>query len=168
MKGAMRLFLKLLDSETVRLFVWPFYLVLLAFGVFAEVYLNKDNALSVAMGPSHYNLWVWTQITATLAVMIGLAMRHGGKPVAEMSDRLLWVDWMGLFMQLGGHICMFWVLLDFEIYTGGTIDWRSDVIRIYAVFALAAYVLGCLFLAAQVGRKIWHGEKLHRRTRYLE
>jgi hypothetical protein len=160
MKGAIRRFWKLLDSETVRLFVWPFYMGLFAFGVYAECWLNPVNALSAAMGSGHYELWVWTQITATLAVMIGLAVRHGGKPVAEMSSRLLWVDWMGLILQIGGHICMFWVLLDFEIYATRTINWTHDVVRIYAVFALAPYVLGCLFLALQVGRKIWHGEKL--------
>lgn len=162
-----RKFLRMLDSESVRLYVWPFYLGLLAFGAYALSWLDADTALGNSMGHFHYSLWVWTTIFGTVTTLFGLALRHGGRPVAEMNAPLLFVDWLGLMLQLGGHLCVFWVLLDFEIYAARTINWRHDAIRIFAVFALSPYVIGCMFLAMQVARKLWHGEKLHRITREL-
>jgi hypothetical protein len=165
LRRAVSRFWELLDSETVRLFVWPFYLALLAFGVYAVLWLNPINALSGSMGVFHYKLWVFAQIVGTGTVLSGLVMRHGGKSLTQMTTPLLFFDWMGLVFQMFGHLCMFWVLLDFEIYAARTIVWGQDVLRIYAIFALCPYVLGCVFLALQVWRKIWHGEQLHRLTR---
>lgn len=155
----------MLDSETVRLFVWPYYMALFAFAVVAEALVPPVNILSKAMGVTHYTLWVWVMFIGTLSVMFGLLLRHGGKPVEKMNTPLLFADWMGLCLQTGGHLCMFWVLLDFEIYAARSITWWEDVIRIFAVFAISPYVVGCVFLALQVARKLWYGEKLHRITR---
>lgn len=166
-KRALRWFNEQVDSETVRLFIWPYYAGLLAFDLLAMAFIPDDNALSRQMGGPHYRFWLWVMLTGIAAVLIGLLLRHGGKPTKDMTTKLLAADWMGLSLQVGGHLCMFWVLLDFEIEVFHLITWWTDVVRIFAWCALWPYVLGCLFLTYGVVRKIMHGERLHQRTKNL-
>lgn len=154
-------FWELLDSETVRLFVWPYYIELLVWGVYATVVAQPISIVEPVMGHAFYNFWVWTQIPATLFVLLGLTMRHGGKPVAEMGPVLLFRDWLGLWLQLGGHVCMGLMLAAYEYSGIRGAYWGQGA---FSLFLVPAYVLGCLFLALQTGRKLWHGEQLHRDT----
>lgn len=166
-KRAVRWFNKQVDTETVRLFIWPYYFGLLSFDLLAMAFIPLDNPLSRQMGISHYQLWLVVMLFGIGAVLIGLILRHGGAPIKDMTTRMLAADWMGLSMQAGGHLCMFWVLLDFEIEVFQLITWWTDVVRIFAWCALWPYVLGCLLLAYGVVRKIIHGERLHQRTKDL-
>lgn len=152
-------FWELLDSETVRLFVWPYYLALLAWGIYATIFAQPISVIEPVMGHAFYNLWVWLQIPGTLFVLVGLVMRHGGKPLHEMGPVLLFSDYLGLWMQTGGHACMGLLLLAYEvaIVRGGF--WGQPL---FSFFAIAPFVLGCMFLALQTGRKLRHGALLAR------
>lgn len=152
-------FWELLDSETVRLFVWPFYMGLLAWGIYATFWAQPIAIVESVLGHTFYNLWVWTCVAGTLSVMIGLTLRHGGKSVAEMTTPMLLSDYIGLWMQLGGHICMGLVLLAFEV---SAIQGAYFGQAVFSVFVIAPYTMGCGFLALQTARKLWHGEHLHR------
>lgn len=155
------MFWELLDSETVRLFVWPFYMGLLSWGIYATFWAQPIAFVEDVMGHAFYNLWVWTCIAGTLSVMLGLALRHGGKSVLQMTAPMLMSDYIGLWMQLGGHTCMGFVLLAFETSAVKGAYFGQSV---FSVFVIAPYVLGCFFLALQTARKLWHGERLHRKT----
>ena len=172
-RGFWATFWRLIDEDSVRPFVIVYYVPLLAFGVVAIVIAV---VLSVASIPSAILavLWVWAQVPATLSAMVGLYLRHGGTPVAEMSALLLFRDWIGLGMQLGGHACMVVVLLAFELVAGsivalgpagiaagvlGVLIWW---IILFAMAAISSYVIGCTLLSLQVIRKIWRGIQLRR------
>lgn len=148
----------MLDSETVRLFVWPFYLGLLAWGVYASIWAWPLSIVEAVMGRSLYLAWLWMHIPGTLFVMIGLALRHGGKPLDEMGPILLFSDYLGLYMQRGGHICMGLLLFMYEVSVVKGGYWGQPL---YSFFVIAPYVLGCGFLALQTHRKIKRGKLLH-------
>jgi hypothetical protein len=157
---ALSRFWELLDSESVRLFVWPYYLALLAWGLYAAFFAQPISLIEPTMGHLFYRIWCWVQIPGTLFVLVGLVLRHGGKPIAQMGPVLLFRDYLGLWMQMGGHACMGLVLLAFEVAAVKGAYWGQAT---FSVFAIAPYVLGCVFLTIQTGRKLWLGEKLHRR-----
>lgn len=155
-------FWELIDSETVRLFVWPFYFGLLCWGIYGTFFAAPIQFVYPVMGETLYNVWVWIHIPGTLAVLVGLILRHGGTPLAQMTTPMLFRDYMGLWMQLGGHVCMFFALLTYELSAIRGAYWGFAA---FSIFALAPYVLGCLFLAIQTGRKLWRGETLHQHTK---
>lgn len=154
-------FWHILDSESVRLFVWPYYLALLAWAVYAAAWAQPIAFVEAVMGHTFWNLWVWIQIPGTLSVMIGLGLRHGGKPVAQMSAPALFSDYLGLWMQLGGHLCMGFVLAAYEIAAVQGAYWGQAT---FSIFVVAPFVLGCIFLALGTGRKLWYAEHLYRRN----
>jgi hypothetical protein len=153
---------RMLDSESVRLFVWPFYLALLAWGIYSTIWAWPSSVIEPVMGHEVYVLWSWMFIPGTLFVLVGLALRHGGKPLDEMGPVLLFGDYLGLFMQRGGHVCMGLLLFmyEFSIVKGGF--WGQPL---FSFFAISPYVLGCYFLAHQAHRKIRSGEVLHRKVK---
>jgi hypothetical protein len=142
-------FFEQLDSESVRLFVWPYYIALLAWAIYATLAAQPITSVEIAE--------VWMTIPGTLFVMIGLVLHHGGKPIHEMSGPQLFKDYLGLWMQVGGHVCMFFVLLAFDITAIGI--WSQATFVGHAtVFILGPYVLGCVYLALQTIRKLWRPE----------
>lgn len=161
-KHAVARFWELLDSESVRLFVWPFYAGLLCWGIYGTFFSAPIQIVYPVMGKLLYNAWVWINIPGTVSVMVGLALRHGGKPIAEMTGPMLFSDYMGLWLQLGGHMCMFFALLAYEVSAVRGVYWGYAA---FSIFALAPYVLGCFFLALQTARKLWRGETLHQATK---
>lgn len=161
-KHALHRFLELLDSETVRLFVWPFYLGLLCWGIYGTFFSAPAQIVYPVMGDTLYDVWVWLHIPGPAAALIGLILRHGGTPLAEMTETMLLRDYMGLWMQLGGHLCVFLALLWFEVSAVQATDWGQSA---FTIFAIGPYVLGALFLAVQTGRKLWAGEALHQATK---
>lgn len=159
-------FWELVDSDSVRPFIYLYYVPLFGWGVFATIFLPFE-AIEPVMGGVVANLWVWTQIPATSSAMLGLALRHGGTPISEMSRLLLFRDWWGLGMQFGGHACMCLVLLGFEIaginlLRSLTMDSPYWWLLAFAVFAISSYVIGCFLLSLQVARKVWKGIQLRR------
>lgn len=164
MKNVTKRFWELVDSETVRLFVWPYYLSLLAYGVWATTHRWPSNVIEPVIGPQIYHFWAIMHIPGTLFVLIGLILRHGGKPLSEMGPVLLFNDYIGLHMQRGGHICMAIILGVFEYsMIWGYLHGISN--QTYVIFLVSPYVLGCVFLAIQVHRKIAQGEALHKKIK---
>jgi hypothetical protein len=161
-KHAVARFWELLDSETVRLFVWPFYFGLLAWGIYAVFWAEPPTLIKDALGPPVYNVWNWCNIVGTLSVMAGLILRHGGAPIGQLTNPQAERDYLGLILQTGGHATMFLVLLAYEVAGVMGAYWGQGA---FSLFAIAPYVIGCLFLALQTLRKLWRIEKLHRRIR---
>jgi hypothetical protein len=169
LRNAWAEFWNLVDGDSVRPFIMLYYVPLLAFGVLAVVLLPADFANVLAF------LWIWVQIPATSSAMVGLWLRRGGTPVVDMSNLMLFRDWCGLVMQLGGHACMSVVLLAFELVawdvarqvaaTPGALAVLLWWLIVFAMFAISSYVIGCTLLSLQVARKIWRGIQLRRETR---
>lgn len=171
-RGIWTKFWDLVDGDSVRPFIWLYYIPLLAFGVAAIVVVAMLHIMSIPSAPLAA-LWIWVQVPATCSAMAGLALRHGGTPVDEMTTLLLFRDWLGLFMQFGGHACMGVVLLAFELVAYdvagqamaavpgllGVLLWW---IILFAMAAISSYVIGCTLLSLQVARKILRGIELRR------
>lgn len=132
-----------LNSDSVLPYVWVYYIWLFLFGVYAVAWSEPVQGLDDNLGPAGYMWWAWMNIIGTASVMIGLTLRHGGTPVVQMSGRQLFSDWLGLWMQWGGHAAMFLVLLVAEIAGVSEISWGDDA---FVLFLLAPYMQGCLIL----------------------
>ena len=160
------LFWGLIDSDSIRPFVNLYYAPLLVFSVVAIVFMPApiDNPM---VGDLPVEMWVWVQMGATTAAMTGLALRHGGTSVADMSTLQLRRDWFGLCLQAGGHAAMCVMLLEFEIAVGkflasgalpiSTLIWW---LLAFGCAAISSYVIGTGLLALQCLRKIHKGLKL--------
>lgn len=152
----------LIDSDSVRPFIWFYYAPLLLFGIYGA-WLMPSTAVQDVMGHTFAEVWIWVQIPATLACLIGLWMRHGDQCIEEMGTAPLLKDWLGLWLQLGGHICMNQVLFayEFAIFSlYGTPYWH---VAAYGAFAISSYVIGTAILAAQCAHKIVKGRQLRKR-----
>lgn len=132
-------FINQLDTENVKLYVWPYYLTLFFFGVIATILHGRNGVpttyVASVMGPLFYTIWTWQLILGTSEVMVGLVIP--------------W-KYFGLWLQLGGNFGMSLALLAYEI-AAFTI-WGPAA---FSFFAIAPYVLGCLFLSATVVRKLY-------------
>lgn len=159
LRRAAHRFWEMLDSETVRLFVWPFYTGLLAWGIYATFWSAPVQIVETVMGHTVYNAWVWLTIAGTLSVMTGLVLRHGGAPIGKITNPQAERDYIALWLQTGGHACMFCVLLAFEVAGVNGSYWGQAT---FSLFAIAPYVLGVLFLGMQTARKLWRIEQLQR------
>jgi hypothetical protein len=162
LRRAARRFWELLDSETVRLFVWPFYAGLLAWGIYAAFWAEPPTLIQETMGGTIYVVWNTCTIIGTLAVMAGLVLRHGGAPIGQITNPQAERDYLGLILQTGGHATMFLVLLAYEVAGVTGAYWGQGA---FSLFAIGPYVIGCLFLALQTFRKLVLIEKVHRRVR---
>lgn len=149
----------LIDSDSVRPFIWFYYMPLLAWGVYASLFMSS-TAVGDVMGQPFADGWVWIQIPATLACLVGLWMRHGDQCIEEMGSAPLFRDWLGLWMQLGGHICMNQVLLAYEFAIFSLYGTQSWHVAAFGAFALTSYVIGTGILAAQCVRKLAKGMRL--------
>jgi len=160
MRRVARQFWTLLDSENVRLFVWPYYIALLAWGIYAAAWADAISIVEPEMGHVAYVAWVWAHIVGTLSVMSGLLLREGGKTLAEMTTVALFRDWMGLWLQLGGHFCMGLVLSLYEVAGFRGAYFGQGV---YSLALVPPFIIGCTFLCLQAGRKLVRAEMLNRR-----
>lgn len=158
-------FWSLIQSDSVRPFISLFYAPWLMWALLAAFVFPPVQIIQEQMGHGVYVAWVWISIPGTLAPIIGLQMRHGGASIEEMNSPLLFRDWMGLFLQWGGHSCMCVLLILFEVsatlaalnYSGPN---NYAGVTIFAAFLLSAYMFGTALLAVQCLRKIWRGEEL--------
>lgn len=124
-------FWRWLTSGKVEPFVWVYYIALLWWGIYATAGLAPHGFVAHSLG-SFYGPWCWAQIPATISVMIGLLFNLSGPHLP------------GLCMQVGGHSCMFFVLLGYEVVDSPQKD--------FTFFAIGPYVLGCFFLTLTTGR----------------
>lgn len=149
----------MIDGDSVRPFIWLFYIPLMAWGFYATLVAADLQMLGSTLGPVIYSIWEFAPIPGTLSVMIGLVLRHGGSALTEISRPLLYRDWLGLWMQFGGHSSMCLVLVAYEVSTISEASWGQPVI---STFALSSYALGTALLALQCLRKIIRAEQLSR------
>lgn len=148
--------LRFLVSDSVRNFVWLYYIFFLMWGIYGSFFAHPIGLIVEPMGQLAYNLWVWAPIPATLVSLGGLALRHGGSPADEIRGPLLRADFLGLWMQVGGHTCMFIVLLVFEVTGIIGAYWGQPVI---SIFLLGAYTIGVAVLAFQCMYKLYRGRR---------
>lgn len=169
-RGLIMRFWQLVDEDSVRPFIWLYYIPWLLWSMLTVAGLMPSvGALEDAMGGAVYQAWLLLTIPGTLFPMIGLALRHGGSSVAQISTPLLFADRLGLAMQTGGHACMCFLLTLFE-YSA----WSAALVLLpnqpgvaglimFCATILMAYVLGTVLLTLQCLRKFHKGSKLRRR-----
>lgn len=157
--------LRKLDSDSVREFVPHYNAAYLTWAVLALLFLPAVPTVSRAMGTDAY--WVWTALAvpANALPIIGLKMRRGGQAIADMSHRLLRVDWWGLSFQAGGHALAFMLLVMFEISAAITVftyDGPATYagLTVFAAIMLFPWMEGSLLLTCQTLRKVQKGKAI--------
>lgn len=159
--------LETLDTDSVRKWVPPYCTIWLTWAILATLVFPPVPTIHESMGPAAYWVWVVVAIPANLAPMVGLKMRHGGSAIQDMSDRLLFRDWMGLILQATGHAVCHVLMLMFEIAAWIAV-WNYDGPNAYAgltIFTaslLLAWTGGTAILCAQCVRKIQRGLRIER------
>jgi hypothetical protein len=129
-------FLHALDTETVVLFVWPYYITLFAWGFFSFILgQHPANQVQDVMGEFFYQIWLIGHMVGTTEVMVGLVLPN---------------KYVGLFLQLGGNASMALMLFAYELSA-----FKEWGISAYSFFAIAPYVVGCCFLTATCIRKLY-------------
>lgn len=134
---------KAIRTDKVRPFVWLYYIALFCWGVYGTFFAAPYTYVLPVMGDAVYDAWVWLQVVATSIVMCGLWIEDEAKSV-----RLIRA---AIHLQTGGHGCMFFVLLAYEISAIDATVWGEGT---YSIFVIAPYVIGCILLAAQCIAKI--------------
>lgn len=137
MRDWWREFWRQVYAKSVVPFVWIYYASLLIGAVDAIAWRPHDF-VPPGLGEFYWP-WVGVQIPAILSVMAGLLLPWFDRTMAAQRDR------PDLWMQCGGHSCMFFVLLGYEV-----VDYPR---RDFGFFAIAPYVLGCFFLMLMTGRE---------------
>jgi hypothetical protein len=137
-------FMSLLDSESVKLYVWPYYLALWLFGtlsVFAPAMgmARPKTVVELVMGNPFYQAWVWVMILGTTQVMVGLVWSN---------------KYTGLLLQLGGNGSAALVLFAYEIAAYSVWGYAA-----FSFYVIGPYVLGCVFLSLTALRKLYLVER---------
>lgn len=160
--------LEKLDEDSVRPWVPMYCTFWLTWAVLALSWLPPVSTISDAMGSVGYYGWVAMAIPGNLGPILGLWMRHGGSAIQGMSKPLLLRDWMGLFVQAGGHAVCHVLLVTFQISAWiAVVTYDGPAIyagmTLFCSFMLAPWTLGVLVLCAQCCRKIQRGIELERK-----
>lgn len=156
-----------LDNDSVRAWVPPYCAVWLSWSVVALIAFPPISTISETMGVPGYYVWVTIAIPANLAPIIGLRMRHGGSAIGDMSNRLLFRDWMGLILQGTGHLVCHVLMLMFQV-SAWIAAWSYDGpsqyagMTIFAASMLLPWSFGTLLLCAQCVRKFQRGLEIER------
>lgn len=159
--------LKRLDNDSVRAWVPPYCAAWLTWAVIALIVFPPISTISETMGVPGYYVWVAISIPANAAPIVGLWMRHGGSAVVDMSNRLLFRDWMGLILQGTGHLVCHVLMLMFQI-SAWTAAWTYNGpaqyagMTIFAASMLLPWTAGTLLLSAQCVRKFQRGLEIER------
>lgn len=143
--------LALLASDSVRNFIWLYYFWFFVGSAHGTFWAYPIPLIVNPMGIWLYDAWVWMPLLAAPVALSGLALRHGGAPASEIRGALLRRDYLGLWMQVGGHGSMSIVL---AVYIGTGIYGAEPHQPIPSVFYLCAYFMGVTFLFAQCLYKI--------------
>ena len=131
----------MLKSNSVRLYVWPYYIAITLWGIYGTFYAAPNATVAPVMGPTIYNAWIWLCIAAPLATMIGMLAPGHGKQ-----------RYLGEGMQLGGNIGVGFVLTAFEYSALAGTPWGRGS---FIVFVIPPYILGCTFLALRNALEIY-------------
>lgn len=133
----------ILKSDSVRLYVWPYYIAICAWGLYGSIFALPNTVVEPVMGHAVYNLWVWLCVAGPALAMSGMLTR-GAKG-----------RYFGEFMQLGGNACVAFVLAAFEYSALVGTPWgRGSVV----VFIIPPYILGCTFLALRNAVELYDAE----------
>jgi hypothetical protein len=170
LRSAAARFWSLVDSDSVRPFVSMYYIPWLLWALLATFLFPPVAIIETTMGHTVYVAWTWIAIPGTLASMAGLAMRHGGGDIHDMTTPLLLRDFMGLVLQATGHAVMCILLLLFEICAvAGVIDYKATQgvyagMTILVAFLLSSYMVGTALLSLNSLRKLYKGEQFKRES----
>lgn len=140
--------LKAVRSDKVRPFVWVYYTPLLLWGVYGTFFAGPATYVAPVMGRLVYDVWIWLCMLATTTVMVGMTVEDRAKGDKHRMRT-------GEVLQGGGHACMFWVLLAYEMSAIAATRWGQGT---FSIFAVAPYVVGCLLLTVQGVVKVLDGE----------
>lgn len=159
-----------LDSDSVREWIPPYCTAWLIWALLAVLVFPPISTISEAMGIDGYYAWAAVAIPANAAPIVGLWMRHGGSAVADMSNPLLFRDWMGLILQSTGHAVCFVLMLMFEVsawVAAATYNGPAQYagMTIFAASMLIPWTGGTLLLCAQSVRKIQRGLQIEEEQR---
>lgn len=146
-------FWALVDNESVRPFIWAYYLALFCWGIYGTFLAAPMTSVQPVMGQGVYDIWNWLHIGGTSIGMAGLGLENYSHYVPEKFRSETYV--FSLCMQLCGHICMGMVLTAYEYSAISDVAWDRGT---YSIFVIAPYVLGCFLLALQVSRKLWRAK----------
>ena len=144
----------LLRSDSVRNFIWLYYFWFIAASIHLTFFAYPVKLIVEPMGQLVYNAWAWMPLVAAPVALGGLALRHGGSPADAIHGQLLRRDFLGLWMQVGGHACMTVVL---AVFIGTGWYGKEPGQPVPSVFWLCAYLMGVGFLTAQCIDKIGLG-----------
>ena len=162
-----------LDNDSVRAWVPPYCSAWLTWALFALIVFPPVSTISKTMGADGYEWWVLVSVPANLAPIAGLRMRHGGSAIQDMSDRLLFRDWMGLIFQGTGHAvcCVLMIMFQISAWAAAwTYEGPADYagMTIFAASMLLPWTGGTALLAAQCVRKIQRGWEIEQKSRAAE
>lgn len=130
-------------TDKVRPFVWVYYAALFIWGVYGTFFSAPVTYVQPVMGHMVYNLWVWLHVLGTSVVMAGLYV-EGRTHTDDAHDTPL--ERVAIQIQTGGHACMFFVLLGYEVSAIAETAFGEGV---YGIFVIAPYVAGCILLTVQ-------------------
>lgn len=122
-------------TKEVRPFIWVYYVSLWIWGIYGTFFAAPVTYVEPVMGHAAYDGWIWLNVIGTSIVMCGLSIEKKSPDAAFQ-------------LQAGGHGCMFFVLLAFEVSAIAATHWGQGS-QTYSIFVIAPYVVGCLLLTAQ-------------------
>jgi hypothetical protein len=101
-----------IDSESVSLFQWVYYVVFLLSGVY-NLFIADTAPLTLysTMGPVSLRLWYWLNIFGSALPLIGKAVRRTN------------LAYVGMWLQLFGNLTMYLVLLAYVVATMQVESW---------------------------------------------
>lgn len=143
-------------DDSVRGFLWVFYLGFLIWGLWGSFWAYPINLISDPMGDTVYDAWVWMPLLAIPTALTGLVLRHGGSPAKEIHGGLLRRDFLGLWMQVGGHACQ---AITLGVYIGAGIYAADEHQPIISVFVFVPYLACVIILITQCLYKIRLGKQ---------
>jgi hypothetical protein len=146
--------LNLIRSDSVRNLIWVYYFWFIIGSIHLTFFTYPIKLIVGPMGQWVYNAWAWMPLVAAPLALAGLVLRHGGSPADEIHERLLRRDFLGLWMQIGGHTAMSIVL---AVFIGTALYGAEPGQPTPSAYWLCAYLMGCLFLAIQCGYKVLRG-----------
>lgn len=142
---------ELLRSDSVRNFVWLYYAWFIIASIHLTFFSYPVSLIVEPMGLVVYDAWAWMPLFAAPAALGGLALRRGGTSPDAIHGQLLRRDFLGLWMQVGGHACMTVVL---AVFIGTALYGAEPGQPTPSAYWLGAYLMGVLFLTAQCAYKI--------------
>lgn len=145
---------KAILTDQVRPFVWVYYVALLVWGIYGTFFAAPATYVQPVMGNIIYDLWVWLHVIGTITVMSGLYIEDKAKACDRGQSREK-LGHTSIQLQTGGHACMFFVLLAYEVSAIYATAWGQGI---YSIFVIWPYVVGCLLLTTQGIVKIVTGE----------